>query len=114
MKAGLTKKQSELYEYIRAYMEKRNYPPSYDEMLEFCDLKSKSGVHRLLSGLKERGLIMTRKNCARSITLCKHQDPFMIDALNKALEHGQLSKEAKDEIRAIIELEKIAFAENMS
>ncbi|HVL78178.1 MAG TPA: repressor LexA, partial [Sphingomicrobium sp.] len=53
----LTSKQHELLMFIRERLDRGGVSPSFDEMREALDLKSKSGVHRLVSALEERGFI---------------------------------------------------------
>lgn len=63
----ITKRQKDLLDYIRHYMNKNEYAPSFQEMMEYLGLKSKSGVHRLVNGLTERGFIRRIPNRARAI-----------------------------------------------
>ena len=51
----LTKKQSELLRFIHERLQAEGVPPSFDEMKEALDLRSKSGIHRLITALEERG-----------------------------------------------------------
>ena len=67
---GLTRKQSELLEFIRFYFAEFGVAPSFDEMRECLELSSKSGVHRLIEGLVERGHIQRLPGRARAITIC--------------------------------------------
>ena len=53
----LTRKQLDLLEFIHKRMERDGVPPSFDEMKEALDLRSKSGIHRLITALEERGFI---------------------------------------------------------
>ncbi|PTB85752.1 repressor LexA, partial [Pseudidiomarina aestuarii] len=53
----LTRKQYELLVYIDNYLRDHGISPSFDEMKEALSLKSKSGIHRLITGLEERGFI---------------------------------------------------------
>ena len=53
----LTRKQSDLLKFIHARMAADGVPPSFDEMKEALDLRSKSGIHRLITALEERGYI---------------------------------------------------------
>jgi SOS-response transcriptional repressor LexA len=53
----LTRKQHELIRFIQTRLEESGVSPSFEEMKEALDLKSKSGVHRLISALEERGFI---------------------------------------------------------
>ena len=53
----LTKKQLDLLEFIQKRVARDGVPPSFDEMKEALDLRSKSGIHRLITALEERGFI---------------------------------------------------------
>jgi len=67
----LTRKQSELLSYLNRHMQEHEVPPSFDEMRDALGLASKSGVHRLVSGLEERGYIRRLANRARAIEILK-------------------------------------------
>ena len=67
----LTRKQSELLNYLSDHMQQHDVPPSFDEMRDALGLASKSGVHRLVSGLEERGYIRRLANRARAIEILK-------------------------------------------
>jgi repressor LexA len=67
----LTRKQSELLTYLSYHMQQHDVPPSFDEMRDALGLASKSGVHRLVSGLEERGYIRRLANRARAIEILK-------------------------------------------
>ena len=67
----LTKKQKELLDYLTTHAEKHDVPPSFDEMRDALGLASKSGIHRLVSGLEERGYIRRLANRARAIEILK-------------------------------------------
>ena len=67
----LTRKQSELLSYLNEHMQQHEVPPSFDEMRDALGLASKSGVHRLVSGLEERGYIRRLANRARAIEILK-------------------------------------------
>lgn len=69
---GLTKRQRELLEFIRSYVAAHGFSPSFEEMKDSLGLASKSGIHRLVGGLRERGYIEFRYNQARSIMLRRH------------------------------------------
>ena len=60
----LTAKQHELIRFIQQRLEETGISPSFEEMKEALDLKSKSGVHRLISALEERGFIRRLPNPA--------------------------------------------------
>jgi repressor LexA len=67
----LTAKQRELLLFIDARLKDSGISPSFDEMREALDLKSKSGVHRLISALEERGFIRRLPNRARALEVVK-------------------------------------------
>ena len=67
----LTAKQRELLLFIDARLKEGGISPSFDEMREALDLKSKSGVHRLISALEERGFIRRLPNRARALEVVK-------------------------------------------
>ena len=67
----LTQKQNELLTHLSDHMQQHNVPPSFDEMRDALGLASKSGVHRLVSGLEERGYIKRLANRARAIEILK-------------------------------------------
>src|ERR1043165_5615446 len=70
----LTRKQHELLMFIHERMKEAGIPPSYDEMKEALDLKSKSGIHRLITALEERGFIRRLPNRARALEVVKLPD----------------------------------------
>jgi repressor LexA len=67
----LTAKQHELIRFIQQKLEETGISPSFEEMKEALDLKSKSGVHRLISALEERGFIRRLPNRARALEVLK-------------------------------------------
>src|SRR5215208_4072658 len=67
----LTAKQRELLLFIDSRLNQGGISPSFDEMREALDLKSKSGVHRLISALEERGFIRRLPNRARALEVLK-------------------------------------------
>jgi len=67
----LTAKQRELLMFIDSRLKESGISPSFDEMREALDLKSKSGVHRLISALEERGFIRRLANRARALEVVK-------------------------------------------
>ncbi|MFC3099533.1 transcriptional repressor LexA [Altererythrobacter lauratis] len=70
----LTAKQRELLVFIQRKLEETGISPSFEEMKEALDLKSKSGVHRLISALEERGFIRRLANRARALEVLKQPD----------------------------------------
>jgi repressor LexA len=67
----LTRKQLDLLEFIHKRMQRDGVPPSFDEMKEALDLRSKSGIHRLITALEERGFIRRLAHRARAIEIVK-------------------------------------------
>ena len=77
----LTIKQRELLNFLKDYEHKHQASPSFDEMRQAIGLASKSGIHRLISGLEERGFIRRLANRARAIEIIRNE--------NTALETNQ-------------------------
>ncbi|MEO1200865.1 MAG: transcriptional repressor LexA [Pseudomonadota bacterium] len=67
----LTKKQYELLMFIQERLTETGVPPSFEEMKEAVDLKSKSGIHRLVTALEERGFLRRLPNRARALEVVK-------------------------------------------
>src|ERR1700748_1098507 len=67
----LTQKQSELLRFINERWKETGVPPSFDEMKDALDLASKSGIHRLIMALEERGFIRRLPNRARAIEVLR-------------------------------------------
>ena len=78
----LTHKQSELLNFLKHHSQRHDVPPSFDEMRDALGLASKSGVHRLVSGLEERGYIRRLANRARAIEILPSGQPGL--SLGKA------------------------------
>ncbi|MCC6597394.1 MAG: transcriptional repressor LexA [Alphaproteobacteria bacterium] len=70
----LTRKQRDLLVFIHEKMGRDDVPPSFEEMKEALGLKSKSGIHRLISGLEERGYIERLPHRARALEIIKLPD----------------------------------------
>jgi repressor LexA len=70
----LTRKQHQLLTYINERLAESGVSPSFEEMKDALDLKSKSGVHRLISALEERGFIRRLPNRARALEVTKMPD----------------------------------------
>jgi repressor LexA len=100
----LTAKQRELLLLIHQRLGETGVSPSFDEMREALDLKSKSGVHRLISALEERGFIRRLPNRARALEVVKLPDasapaamtarPVVPTAANDTIEipmHGRIA-----------------------
>jgi repressor LexA len=67
----LTRKQFELLRFIHERLKESGVPPSFDEMKDALDLRSKSGIHRLITALEERGFIRRLPNRARALEVIK-------------------------------------------
>ena len=65
----MTRKQSELLKYIKTYIQENEFSPSYDEMRNAINLKSKSGIHRLVHGLVKHNKLKIVRYSARSVEL---------------------------------------------
>jgi repressor LexA len=70
----LTAKQRELLQFITVRLEDSGISPSFEEMKDALDLKSKSGVHRLISALEERGFIRRLPNRARALEVIRQPE----------------------------------------
>ena len=75
----LTQKQLNLFNFLKTRLEKSNVSPSYEEMKVALGLNSKSGIHRLIIALEERGFIKRMHNKARAIEIINNKK----DILNK-------------------------------
>ncbi|MGY6636477.1 MAG: transcriptional repressor LexA [Erythrobacter sp.] len=87
----LTAKQHELIRFIQQRLEETGVSPSFEEMKEALDLKSKSGVHRLISALEERGFIRRLPNRARALEVIRQPEdatPAARPALRLAADNG--------------------------
>ena len=80
----LTRKQHELIRFIQERLEESGVSPSFEEMKEALDLKSKSGVHRLISALEERGFIRRLPNRARALEVLKQPEDVTTKASARA------------------------------
>ena len=76
----LTKKQSELLRFIHDRLQAEGVPPSFEEMKEALDLRSKSGIHRLIMALEERGFIKRLANRARAIEVLRLPESATVQA----------------------------------
>lgn len=78
----LTKKQHELLTFINNYIQKTGLSPSFEEMKTGLDLKSKSGIHRLINALVERGFLERLPNKARALEVKKLPENMTASASN--------------------------------
>lgn len=70
----LTKKQHELLQFISRHLSQQGVSPSFDEMKEALGLRSKSGIHRLITGLEERGFIRRLPHRARALEVIREAE----------------------------------------
>jgi repressor LexA len=97
----LTRKQLELLMFIHERLKEAGVPPSFDEMKDALDLRSKSGIHRLITALEERGFIRRLPNRARALEVVRLPDsvtPSLASARNAkgfapAVIEGSLGKQ---------------------
>src|ERR1700680_1402052 len=90
----LTRKQYELLRFIHERLTEAGVPPSFDEMKEALDLRSKSGIHRLITALEERGFIRRLPNRARAIEVIK---------LPESVGHGVSGGRSRGFVPSVIE-----------
>ena len=86
----LTNKQRDLLILVNDRLRKNGVPPSFDEMKDALDLKSKSGIHRLITALEERGFIKRLANRARAIEILKLPDSDSNKGFNPRVIEGKL------------------------
>ncbi len=90
----LTRKQFELLRFVHERLKETGVPPSFDEMKDALDLRSKSGIHRLITALEERGFIRRLPNRARAIEVIN---------LPESVAHGIGSSRARGFTPSVIE-----------
>ena len=76
----LTRKQKELLMFIHERVKETGVPPSFDEMKDALDLRSKSGIHRLITALEERGFIRRLPHRARALEILRLPDSSVAEA----------------------------------
>ncbi|MBI1204345.1 MAG: transcriptional repressor LexA [Rhodopseudomonas sp.] len=86
----LTRKQFELLRFIHERLTESGVPPSFDEMKDALDLRSKSGIHRLITALEERGFIRRLANRARAIEVIKLPDSVSHGIAGSAVAGGRV------------------------
>lgn len=88
----LTRKQLDLLEFIHDRIERDGVPPSFDEMKLALDLKSKSGIHRLITALEERGFIRRLAHRARALEIVKLPESMRARGFEPKAIEGDLSE----------------------
>jgi repressor LexA len=91
----LTRKQNELLRFINERVREQGVPPSFDEMKEALDLKSKSGIHRLITALEERGFIRRLANRARAIEVLRLPEPLSRPRFSPSVVEGSFGKSSR-------------------
>ena len=81
MKAPMTKRQKDAFEFIERYINERGIAPTIDEIAAAIGLRSKSGVSRIVSGLVERGALIRFPNRARGIAVAEQRDIISVGYL---------------------------------
>src|SRR5579871_4535391 len=87
----LTRKQYELLMFIHERIRETGVPPSFDEMKDALDLKSKSGIHRLITALEERGFLRRMEKRARALEITRLPDN-MAETLRPATTRSQAQR----------------------
>lgn len=108
----LTRKQKELLLLIRDRVEADGIPPSFDEMKESLGLKSKSGIHRLITGLEERGFIRRLPHRARALEILRL--PEGADIRETASKGGGEGEKKPSSDGRILDLAVLAAAQSVS
>lgn len=106
----LTRKQHELLRFIQTRLEATGISPSFEEMKEALDLKSKSGVHRLISALEERGFIRRLPNRARALEVLRQSEEVMRTATTTPQAAAPLA--ANNNAPALVQSPPARFAAN--
>ncbi|MGY8986076.1 MAG: transcriptional repressor LexA [Sphingomonadales bacterium] len=88
----LTKKQHQLLMFIKAHQNENGISPSFEEMKVALGLNSKSGIHRLISALEERGFLRRLAHRARAIEIIKLPESIILKPEQRNLPLGDVSK----------------------
>jgi repressor LexA len=89
----LTRKQYELLVYIDKHLKQTGFSPSFEEMKDALNLRSKSGIHRLISALEERGYLARRHHRARALDVLRLPDNMVVRDI-PAVDEPDLESEA--------------------
>lgn len=92
----LTKKQLDLLQFIHKRVQKDGVSPSFDEMKDALDLRSKSGIHRLITALEERGFLRRLPNKARAIEIMRLPDSMEPGGFRPSVIEGSRSAPPPD------------------
>ncbi len=109
----LTKKQKELFVYLNNYISSNDISPSFEEMKNAVNLKSKSGIHRLITSLEQRGYIKRLKHKARAMEITKDLPNKNINAIHTNNEENFLNIPLVGSIAAGEAIEAISSSDSM-
>ena len=109
----LTKKQKELFVYLNNYISSNEISPSFEEMKNAVNLKSKSGIHRLITSLEQRGYIKRLKHKARAMEFTKDLPNKNVKSLNSFKEESYLDIPLVGSIAAGEAIEAINSSDSM-
>ena len=109
----LTKKQKELFVYLNNYISSNDISPSFEEMKIAVNLKSKSGIHRLITSLEQRGYIKRLKHKARAMEITKDLPNKNVKSINSSKEESFLSIPLVGSIAAGEAIEAINSSDSM-
>ncbi|WP_062010897.1 transcriptional repressor LexA [Aureimonas sp. AU4] len=110
----LTRKQHELLVFIQERLQAVGVPPSFDEMKDALDLKSKSGIHRLITALEERGFIRRLPNRARALEVIKSPDSGLSPKPAQVVDLTSARKSRQDALEMSERRSVVAENESMS
>ncbi len=99
----LTRKQLELLDFIHGRVQRDGVPPSFDEMKDALELKSKSGIHRLITALEERGFIRRLAHRARAIEIVRLPDAMARPAFKPRLIAGDRPAQPKAALPVVVD-----------
>ncbi len=109
----LTKKQKELFVYLNNYISTNDISPSFEEMKNAVNLKSKSGIHRLITSLEQRGYIKRLKHKARAMEITKVLPNKNVKSINSFNEESYLNIPLVGSIAAGEAIEAINSSDSM-
>ena len=109
----LTKKQKELFVYLKNYISSNDISPSFEEMKNALNLKSKSGIHRLITSLEQRGYIKRLKHKARAMEIANNFPNKNINHINNNNNESFLNIPLVGSIAAGEAIEAINSSESM-
>ena len=109
----LTKKQKELFLYLSDYISSNDISPSFEEMKNAVNLKSKSGIHRLITSLEQRGYIKRLKHKARAMEIMKQLPNQNLNAVNSNNDLSNVSIPLLGSIAAGEAIEAINSSDSM-